>query len=129
MILTDTSVLIDYSRTGDLHLHALFLTLPVAVCGIEWAEVLSGTRTVNARSEAMRILTSFKFLPIPDSLWEKVGDNRSLLLSKGLSVPFNDVVLATLAIELDIEVWARDLHFPQMQIHLPRLKLFVEPPP
>jgi len=127
MILTDTSVLIDYTRTRDLHLHGLFLILPVAVCGIEWAKLLSGTRTSAARADAIQILRPFAQISIPDSLWEKVGDNRCYLLSKGLTVPFNDVVLATLAIESNFELWARDLHFPQIHRHLPALKLFVEP--
>jgi hypothetical protein len=39
-----------------------------------------------------------------------------------------DAVIATLGIENDVEVWARDPHFPMMQQNLPRLKLFQEPP-
>ena len=43
-------------------------------------------------------------------------------------MPFPDAVIATLGIENDIEVWARDPHFPTMQTILTRLKLFQEPP-
>jgi len=50
------------------------------------------------------------------------------LRSKAMTVPFPDAVLATLDIENDVEVWARDPHFPMMQTILPRLKLFQEPP-
>ena len=38
------------------------------------------------------------------------------------------VVLATVAISNDIELWTRDTHFPMIQKVLPALKLFVEPP-
>jgi predicted nucleic acid-binding protein len=43
-------------------------------------------------------------------------------------VPFPDAVIATLGIESDIEVWARDHHFPTMQKVLTKLRLFQEPP-
>ena len=48
--------------------------------------------------------------------------------SKGITVPFPDALIATLGIENDIEVWARDPHFPMMQKVLPQLQLFQEPP-
>ena len=67
-------------------------------------------------------------MSLSDSLWDTVGDNLATLRSKGITVPMADAVIATLGIENDIEVWARDPHFPLMQTALPRLKLFQEPP-
>jgi predicted nucleic acid-binding protein len=57
-----------------------------------------------------------------------VGDHFAALRSGGITVPLKDGIVATLAIENDIEVWARDAHSPAMQEILPRLKLFQEPP-
>lgn len=65
---------------------------------------------------------------MPESCWDLVGENLAALYARGITVPFPDVVIATLGIENDIEVWARDPHFPVMQMVLPRLKLFQEPP-
>ena len=48
--------------------------------------------------------------------------------SAGVTVPFPDVVLVTLAIDSGVELWTRDKHFALMQTVLPALKLFQEPP-
>jgi len=128
MILVDTSVAIDYTRGRDHKLQALLLALPVAVCGVTHAEVLCGARDSAHRQKLLTALAAFQFLPIADSLWNIIGDNMAALRRKGITVPFPDAVIATLGIENDIEVWARDPHFPTIQQHLPRLKLFQEPP-
>ena len=39
-----------------------------------------------------------------------------------------NAAIATVAISMDIEVWARDKHFPEIQRLIPKLKLFQEPP-
>ncbi len=52
----------------------------------------------------------------------------SKLRSVGLAVPFSDAVVATVAMALGVEVWARDQHFEHMRQHVPALKLFLEPP-
>jgi predicted nucleic acid-binding protein len=128
MILVDTSVVIDYTRGRDPKLQALLLALPVAVCGVTRAEVLCGSRDPTHRRRLLTALTAFQELTIPDTIWDIVGDNLAALRLKGITVPLPDVVIATLGIENDIEVWARDPHFPMMQAVLPRLRLFQEPP-
>jgi predicted nucleic acid-binding protein len=128
MILVDTSVVIDWSQGKDAKLRLLIPSLPVAVCGVTQAELLHGSRNPAHRQELLGDLATFQFVPIPDALWIKVGDNLAALRLKGITVPLSDAVIATLGIENDIEVWARDPHFPMMQKHLPALKLFQEPP-
>jgi len=73
-------------------------------------------------------LDAFGQLLIPEDFWEIVGDNLAVLRANGITAPFTDVTIATVAIENDVEVWARDAHFPMMQIGLSRLRLFQEPP-
>ena len=51
-----------------------------------------------------------------------------MLRRRGVTVPFQDAFMATLAIANDIELWARDAHYPMIQSILPSLKLFQEPP-
>ena len=129
MVLVDTTVVIVYLRTRDLRLFSLFQAHTAAVTGIVRAEVLSGVRSPAELLQTPIVLDTFVQVDFPHTLWDRVGSNRAALRSSGLSVPFNDVVLATLAIELGVEVWSRDRHFALMQRVLPSLKLFQEPKP
>lgn len=128
MILVDTSVAIDYARGKDTKLVSLLPTLPAAVCGIVRAELLCGARDPRHRANLLALLSTIQAIPIPDPIWDAVGDNLAALRSRGITVPLSDAVIATLGIENDIEVWARDPHFPAMQKALSRLRLFQEPP-
>jgi predicted nucleic acid-binding protein len=128
VILVDASVIFDHTRNKDPRLAGWFLALPVAVCGVTRAEVLAGARNPADRVNLVGLLTQFAQVPTPDSIWDEVGDNLNALRSGGVTVPFPDAVLATLAIANDIELWTRDSHFTLMQRVLSRLKLFAEPP-
>src|SRR6266581_1826265 len=127
MILVDTGVLIDFLRTKEPKLDTLFRSLPVAVCSVTRAEILAGSRGVGDRQRLLQFLVAFQQIAIPEPLWDLVGDTLAALYARGITVPFPDAVIATVGIENDIEVWARDLHFPTMQTILTRLKLFQEP--
>jgi predicted nucleic acid-binding protein len=128
MILVDTSVVIDWSQGTDAKLRALMPSLPVAVCGVTQAELLHGARDPTHRQKLLADLATFQFVPMPDALWVTVGDNLEALRSNGITVPFPDVVIATVAIENDIELWTRDAQFQLIQTVLSQLKLFQEPP-
>lgn len=128
MILVDTSVLIEFLRTKDPKLDRLFRTEPAAVCGVTRSEIIAGARSAKDRQRLLTFLGRFQQALSPESCWDKIGDNLAALYARGITVPFSDAVIATLGIENDIEVWARDIHFPMMQKVLARLKLFQEPP-
>jgi predicted nucleic acid-binding protein len=128
MILIDSCVLIDYTRGKDVKLLSLFGTLNLAVCGIARAEVLAGSRSAADRSKLIAILNSMVQVSIPDSVWGAVGDNLAALRAGGVTVPFPDVVIATVAIANGVELWTRDVQFAHIQRILPALKLFQEPP-
>src|SRR5262249_25961589 len=125
MILVDAGVLIDFLRTKDPKLDQLFRSLPVAVCDVTRAEILAGARGARDRHKLLRFLDTFQQVAIAEPFWDLVGDPLAALYARGITVPFPDAVLA---VENDLEVWARDPHFPMMQSVLPRLKLFQEPP-
>jgi len=128
MILVDSPVLIDYERTGDAKLAGLFRSLPLCICGTTRAEILHGARGIANRQNLLTFLNTFQRMSIPESLWDALGDNLAALRQKGITVPFPDAIVSTLAIENDIELWTRDAHFQLIQSVLPKLKLFVEPP-
>jgi predicted nucleic acid-binding protein len=128
MILVDTSVIIFCMRTGDAKVDKLLRTSPVAVCGITHAELLHGVRTPAERKKLFTFLAGIAHVMIPDTIWETVGDNLCILRSKGVTIPFPDAVIATVAILNDIELWTRDTHFGLVKSAIPKLKLFIEPP-
>jgi predicted nucleic acid-binding protein len=128
VILLDTTVVIDYARGKDAKLAAYLSTVSAAVCGVVRSEFLCGARDAKHRGDLLTLLATFYQISTPEGLWDAVGDNLAVLRRSGVTVPFPDGVIATIGIENDLEVWARDPHFPIMQKHLPALKLFQEPP-
>jgi predicted nucleic acid-binding protein len=128
MILVDASVIIAYLKRPDAKVLALFQAHQAAVCGITRAEVLHGARNAADRQRLLNLLSILGQVPIPDSIWDAVGDALAALRAAGLTVPFPDVVLACVAIASGVEFWARDQQFSLMQAVLPRLRLLQEPP-
>lgn len=128
MILLDACILIDYGKGKDTKLVGLVESLPLVVCGVTRTELLRGARTPAERQAALDALNYFPNLPTPETIWDTVGDNLAALRAAGVTVPFPDAVLATLAIVSSIELWTRDKHFTLMLAVLPGLRLFAEPP-
>jgi len=129
MILVDTNIVIAAIRSADpsklidlLQLHG------GAVCGVVRAELLHGARSPAERQKAMAMLGTLGTVLTPEAIWDDVGDNLSALRGQGVTVPFPDAVIATLAISNGIALWTRDGHFAIIQRALPSLKLFQEPP-
>jgi predicted nucleic acid-binding protein len=128
VILLDSTVIFDYTRGTDARLAGWFKKYPVAICEIVRSEVLHGARSPSDRTKLIALLSVFAHVPLPESIWDAVGDNLAILRSNGVTVPFQDAVLTTLAISIDVELWTRDKHFSLIQKWLPPLKLFQEPP-
>jgi predicted nucleic acid-binding protein len=128
MTLVDTSVVIDFLRSSDAKLLAQFQSLPGSICGTTRAEVLHGARNATDRARLLTLLNAFVQAPTPEPVWDAVGDLLAVLRSNGVTVPFNDVVIASVAIAAGVELWTRDNQFKLIQSHEPKLLLFQEPP-
>jgi predicted nucleic acid-binding protein len=128
MILTDTTVVIDYLRAPTVHLVKIVQVNQAAICGATISEVYAGARSSTDFKKYDKALSLFGIVAIRKKTWQNLGRNLAELGAKGITVPFPDALIATLAIENDIEVWARDPHFSIMQKVLLQLKLFQEPP-
>jgi predicted nucleic acid-binding protein len=128
MILVDTTVVIDFTRTGDPALFHLFVKYDAAICGVVRAELLHGARDPAHRVRLVNALAAFRHITIPDDIWDVVGDHASELRRNGVTVPFGDVILATVAVREGVELWTRDSQFQHVQRVLPALRLFIEPP-
>jgi predicted nucleic acid-binding protein len=80
------------------------------------------------RARVVTVLNAFQQVSIPDSLWDDAGDLLVELRKAGVTVPFNDALIAAVAISLKVELWTRDSQFTLIQQVDPRLLLFQEPP-
>ncbi len=128
MTLVDTSVIIDYLRSGDVKFLNLFQSLPGCICGTVKAEVLHGTRNAADRNRLLALLNAFAQTVTPELVWDAVGDLLAVLRKNGITVPFNDVVIASVAVATGVELWTHDKQFQLIQQHEPRLRLFQELP-
>jgi len=128
MILVDTSVIIDALQGRDPKLKALFSSLPLTICGVTTAEVLRGARDTVHYSKLVVALSSFTITDVTPNTWTLLSSHLYQLRIQGITVPFQDVLIATVAIENTLSLWTRDFHFQSIQKIVPSLSLYQEPP-
>jgi len=122
MVIVDTSAWIEFfRRDGDpavkLAMKALVEELEATLCGPVEMEFLGGARP----HERPRIQSRFEILPYLSNnqkIWREAATHYATLRGEGLTIPWNDVLIATLAIGQGYRVYAVDHHFEAMARHL-----------
>jgi predicted nucleic acid-binding protein len=118
MVLVDSSIWIEASRRdGDLGakvaLEALLEEYEAATTSPVLLEVLGGAR----KEERKRMADYFAIIPhiqADAKDWDKAISFAWFLRDKGISAPWNDSLIATVALRRDSRVFARDKHFDAM---------------
>jgi predicted nucleic acid-binding protein len=118
MVIIDTSAWVEFfRRDGDplvkLAVKGLLDAYQCALCGPVELEFLGGARA----HEVARIRAGFDAIPYvrsDDKLWRLAAANYSGLRAAGHTVPWNDILIATLALRRNHSVYAHDKHFPIM---------------
>ena len=128
MILAETSIVIDFLRAPTPRVLHIIQGHQAAICGVTVAEIYAGARSPADFARYDTSLALFGAVPVALDVWPRLGRNIAGAGASGITVPFADILIATLAIDLDLELWQNDRHFPLIQSVLPRLKLFQEPP-
>ena len=105
----------------------MYLLRKTAVCGVVRAELLHGAVSAKDFANITTMLEAFdEFnLEIPD--WQILGDNLYNLRKKGISVPFSDAIIATIALKHGIPIWTGDRHFLLIQSVLTGLNIYQTP--
>jgi predicted nucleic acid-binding protein len=127
VVIVDTSAWIAFfRRDGDpavkLAMKSLIEHLEATLCGPVEMEFLGGARL----HERGRIQSRFDILPYlsnDQKLWRKAATHYATLRGEGITLPWNDALIATLAIGQDCRVYAVDQHFEAMAKHL-ELRLY-----
>jgi predicted nucleic acid-binding protein len=128
MILAETTVVIGFLKAPTPRVLQIIQDHQAAISGVTVAEVYAGARSAADFARYDLSLALFGSVPVAVDIWPRLGRNIAALGAKGVTVPFPDILIATLAIDLDLELWHHDHHFPLIQTVLPQLKLFQEPP-
>jgi len=115
MVLVDSSIWIEAARRdGDLKakvgLECLLGEYEAVLCAPVRLEVLGGSRQ-NERERMERGFSCLPFLHVLDKDWISAVEHAWQLRDAGLSVPWNDILIATLAVRTKMRVYAKDKHF------------------
>jgi predicted nucleic acid-binding protein len=129
MILLDTTVLITYLRTRSMALRPVLTSGSIAICGVTRAEILHGARNHLNATAMISVMDDFIQIPINQEVWDQLGNNLALLRSSGITVPFPDALIATVALREKCDLWTYDAHFKAIGSVLPGLQLFNGPTP
>jgi predicted nucleic acid-binding protein len=119
MVLIDSSVWIEAARReGDLAckigLEGLLEAAEAMYCGPVLLEVLGGARA----QDRQRLSAYFNCIPckaINDGVWEFARDCAWRLRDKGQTIPWNDILIGSLALRWACRVYAKDQHFEIMR--------------
>ena len=127
MILLDTNIIIDFWKSHGDAVAEVLRRSDVYICGVTLAELMQGALDAKDCEQIRARVGKFTGLNVTDEDWASLGRNLYLLRKAGTRVPFQDALLATMAIQHEMELWSFDGHFPMIQAVLPELKLFTMP--
>ena len=124
MILADTNVIIDFWDNPNDEYARIFEDNEIATCGVIKTELLRGSNSEKQFSQIEEALNDFTYFSFSEKDWISLSKLFITLKKNGLAVPFQDAMIAYLAIKHDCEVWTNDKHFKLMPVVLPSLRLF-----
>ena len=116
MILLDTNVIIDMLNNEDDSRWDYLIHEECVICGVIICELYSGIRNKKERKAIELFVNSVDCLPIEQNGWLQIGVFICNLKKNGLSVPFQDAVLAYLAVKNNCKILTKDKHFSMMKI-------------
>lgn len=118
LVIVDTSAWIEAHRSDGspavkLAVRGLLDEFEAALCGPVEMEYLGGARP-EERERLQAWCNVLPYIRNDQKLWRKAAGNFSLLKKSGITVPWNDVLIATVALENGCRVYAVDKHFTAM---------------
>jgi len=124
LILVDSNIIIDFWKKPTASSRKIFEDENIAVCGIIQAELIHGAKTDNELSRIVKALDELIFFDIDREDWIVIGKFLNKLRKKGITVPFQDAIIAYIAVKYDAYLWSNDQHFKIIQTNVKQLRLF-----
>lgn len=124
MILVDSNVFIEFWKNPLDNQKKVFLYNEIAICGVIKSELLRGTSSEKQFREVFNALDCFNYLFFEESDWSKLAKLFVDLRKNGISIPFQDGMIAYLAIKNNCKLWTNDKHFKLIQIVKPELQIY-----
>ena len=119
MILVDTNVIIDFWNNPSDVAKKIFENEPLAICGVIKTELLRGSNSEREFQQIKNALNSFFYLNFYENDWISLSNELIALKCRGISVPFQDAIIAHLAIKYNCKLWTNDKHFKLISTVLP----------
>ena len=109
MVIVDTSIWIEFFRVGNLPaLETALKAGAVILSPIVAAELLSAPLSRRNRKELISFLSDLPLHPTPLEHWIEVGELRSSLARRGVTVSTPDAHVAQCARDAEALLWTRD---------------------
>lgn len=115
MVIIDTSAWVEFFRRDGDHLIKLSVkglldAFEGVLCGPVEMEFLGGA-SPNEMKTIQAWFEIIPYLPNDQKIWRKTASNFSKLRAAGFTLPWNDILIATIAHEKGVTVYAHDKHF------------------
>jgi predicted nucleic acid-binding protein len=124
MILVDTNIIIDFWINPEQEKTDIFNNNKVAICPVVMAELIHGAKSEKQKARIKEALSELHMLSINEDTWDFFGDLLYKLRTSGVTVPFQDALVAAVAIKNNCLLWTDDKHFPMISNAIDDLKLF-----
>ena len=122
-ILADSNVFIDFWKNPSQEMIDTFTKEDVVICGVIRSELLHGARSLTDLVRIEEALDEFEDLSFSESDWRMLGRQLYELRTSGITVPFQDAIIAYLAVKNEIPLWTNDKHFAMIRRVMKTLRL------
>jgi len=118
MILVDTSAWIDADKKPDSRegreLVRLMAGYEVATTGLVVAELLQGATSDSQFADLASKLSALDYYDANKETWLRAAELSYQLKKRGMITPLSDLVIAAVALENNLPVYATDNHFSRV---------------
>lgn len=123
-VLADSNIIIDFWKKPTQDQIRVFSNEDVVICGVVRSELMQGARSDADLLRINETLDEFEDINIENADWPIFGEMLYKLRSHGITVPFQDVLIAFICIKHHVHLWTNDKHFQNIQKVLGELKIF-----